>query len=389
MGRWPAPEAGRSGPLVGYRIIEFAGIGPGPFCTQVLGDLGVDVVAIERLEAGEVMPDRSIDRRSKRSIAIDLKDPRGARIAMQLIGAADALIEGFRPGAMERLGLGPEPCLTRNPKLIYARMTGWGQTGPLANTAGHDINYIGLTGALLATGQSDRPPPPPLNLVGDFGAGAMLLAVGILAALLEAGKSGRGQVVDAAIVDGTALLMGFIRTLDHAGRWSPERSANMLDGGAPFYRCYETSDHGYVSVGAIEAKFFDRLLETLEIDRETFGGQWERRSWPAQHDLLAACFARRTRAEWGEKFAGVDACVAPVLDYRETVAHPHSRARDAYLDLDAMIQPAPAPRFSRTPPGPPEPSHPRGADCREILSELGFDESDIDGLIAAGVVVAP
>jgi alpha-methylacyl-CoA racemase len=330
-----------SGPLDGVRILEFAGLGPAPFCAMLLSDLGADVVRIDR--ADDPAPANDVTRRGRTSIVLDLKSPAGIAFALAAIERADALIEGLRPGVMERLGLGPDEALRRNPRLIYGRMTGWGQSGPLAHSAGHDITYIALTGALAAMGPPDAPPPPPLNLVGDFGGGALYLALGIAAALYERERSGRGQVVDAAIVDGTASLMAFFSGATASGHLSLERGRNLLGGAAPNYRCYECADGRYVAVGALEPKFFAILLERLGVDA--------RRDidWPAQSRTLAALFKQRTRDEWAALFEGTDACVAPVLTLGEAPAHPHLRARGVYLELDGIVQPAPAPRFSRTP----------------------------------------
>ncbi len=399
-GTIPLEDGGQmgTGPLSGTRIVEFAGIGPGPFCGQLLADLGADVIVVERpqehpkgcskeqQEGGGLVPEEAIERRGKRSIILDLKAPAGREVARALIRRADALIEGFRPGVMERLGLGPQECARLNPRLVYGRMTGWGQSGPMAARAGHDLNYIGLVGALHAMGAPGRPPPPPLNLVGDFGGGGMLLAVGLLAGLIEAERSGRGQTVDAAIVDGTALLMGFVMTLYHHGRWGLERAANMLDGGAPFYRCYETRDGRYMAVAAIEPQFFARLLEALRIAPADFGDQWDRDAWPTQHRRLEAIFRSRSRAAWVRHFEGIDACVTPVLDLAEAMAAPENAARGLFVDVDGMPQPAPAPRFERTKAAVRHGPRPRGGDAPAILAELGFDKAERAELFASGAV---
>jgi alpha-methylacyl-CoA racemase len=335
------------------RVLEFAGIGPAPFCAMLLSDLGADVVRIDRADA-PVQTD-AVTSRGRSALALDLKSPAGGALALAAIERADVLIEGFRPGVMERLGLGPEIALERNPRLVYGRMTGWGQTGPLAHAAGHDIAYIALTGALAALGPADRPPVPPLNLVGDFGGGALYLAFGIAAALYERERSGRGQVIDAAIVDGTASLMAMFSGMIANGRLTLERERSLLGGAAPNYRCYACADGRYVAVGALEPKFFAVVLERLGIELPSGwdDGVPEHGSapaeWTAQADALAAIFATKPRDAWTALFEGSDACVAPVLALDEAPAHPHLRAREVYVERDGVVQPAPAPRFSRTP----------------------------------------
>ena len=322
------------GPLTGIRIVEFAGIGPAPFCGMMLGDMGAEVIRISRPGSGE---DRSnVLNRSRTSVEIDLKLAEGVERAMGFIEGADALIEGFRPGVMERLGLGPDACAARNPRLVFGRMTGWGQTGPLANTAGHDINYIALTGALHAIGRSGENPPPPLNLIGDFGGGGMMLAFGVVCGILEARLSGRGQVVDAAMTDGAALLMAMMYGMKSAGKWSNKRESNLLDGGSHFYDTYQCADGKWVAVGAIEPQFYALLLEKLGLK-------------VADQASLKALFRSRTRDEWCALLEGTDACVAPVLDLDEAPKHPHNVARGTFVEVDGVMQPAPAPRFSRTP----------------------------------------
>ncbi|MBV8370586.1 MAG: CoA transferase [Candidatus Eremiobacteraeota bacterium] len=332
------------GPLDGVRVLEFAGIGPAPFCAMLLADLGADVVRVER--AGDEPYFRRADpvtTRGRSMLALDLKAPDGFELALAALEHADVLLEGFRPGVMERLGLGPEVALRRNPRLIYGRMTGWGQSGPLAHAAGHDINYIALTGALAAIGPANGPPVPPLNLVGDFGGGALYLALGIVAALYERERSRAGQVIDAAVVDGAASLMALFHGMTAKGTLSLERGRRLLGGDAPNYRCYECADGRYVAVGALEPKFFAELLNRLEISASADD------NWTTTSQKLAAAFKRKTRDEWAPLFEGTDACVAPVLALDEAPSHPHLRARGVYAELDGIVQPAAAPRFSRTP----------------------------------------
>jgi len=343
-----------AGPLSGIKVVEFAGIGPGPFCAMVLGDLGADVVRIAR---PGVAPDaRDVTTRNRRTVNIDLRAEGASEQALALVAAADALIEGFRPGVMEKLGLGPNDCLTANPKLVYGRMTGWGQHGPLAQAAGHDINYIAISGALHAIGRTEDPPPPPLNLVGDFGGGGMLLAVGILAALTEAARSGRGQVVDAAMTDGASLLSAFTYGMKAMGRWSNLRGENLLDGGAHFYDTYACADGKFIAIGAIEPQFYAELRQRCGIDDPLFDEQMDAARWPLLKLRLADVFRTRTRDEWCSVLEGTDACFAPVLDWDEAPLHPHNAARGTYLTLDGVLQPAPAPRFSRTANATPEPA---------------------------------
>jgi alpha-methylacyl-CoA racemase len=342
-----------AGPLEGLRVVEMAGIGPGPFCGMVLADLGADVVCLER--PGTARDATDVTARGKQFVAIDLHAPGGAHDALALIARADLLIEGFRPGVMERLGLGPGPCHKANPRLVYGRITGWGQAGPLAGAAGHDINYVAITGALHAIGRAGEAPPPPLNYVGDYGGGAMLLAVGLLAALHEARRSGKGQVVDAAMTDGAALLSAMFYGMKAAGAWNSQRGENLLDGGAHFYDTYACADGKYVSVGALEAKFFRQLCELCGLEDEFCAGQMDRPHWPLMKLRMADMFRTRTRDEWCALLEGTDACFAPVLDWDEAPAHPHNRARGTFVTLQGVVQPAPAPRFSRTPPAPPAP----------------------------------
>jgi alpha-methylacyl-CoA racemase len=334
------------GPFAGVRVLEFAGKGPGPFCAMLLSDLGADVVEVDRPGSGTASGD--VVRRGRRSITLDLKDSRDRDLCLEAIARADVLIEGFRPGVMERLGLGPEGALERNPRLIYGRMTGWGQSGPLAHAAGHDINYIALAGALEAMGPKRSPPPPPLNLVGDYGGGALYLAFGVAAALYERERSGRGQVIDAAIVDGTASLMAVFCGFAGMGL-ATGRGRNLLDGSAPFYRTYECSDGRYVSVGPLEPEFYDRFLSAIGVDPATLGPQASPGDWERASGSLEALFRTRTREEWRAVLEGSDACFAPVLSLEEAPTHPHLRAREVYEEHFGVVQPNPAPRFSRTP----------------------------------------
>jgi alpha-methylacyl-CoA racemase len=377
------------GPLQGIRVIEFAGIGPGPFAGMLLADMGAEVLRIERKGARGPVPGdpaRDVLNRSKRALALDLKQAVGVDAALRLLERADGLIEGFRPGVMERLGLGPDACLARNPRLIYGRMTGWGQEGPLAHTAGHDLNYISLTGALHAMGPADRPPPPPLNLVGDFGGGGMLLAFGMVCALLETRQSGQGQVVDAAMVDGAALQMAMLYGLRSMDLWQDDRASNFLDGSAHFYGCYACADGGYLAVAPIEPRFYRLLLERCGIDDPDFEMQWDRSRWPEFNRRLAGVFRGRTRAEWCELLEGTDACVTPVLSMAEAPQHPHNRAREAFMERFGVTQPAPAPRFSRTLADPPRPPPDAVADTERLLTENGFDEAEIARLRAENVI---
>ncbi|MEV0643128.1 CaiB/BaiF CoA-transferase family protein [Streptomyces sp. NPDC050619] len=340
----------QDGPLRGLRVIELAGIGPGPHAAMQLADLGAEVVRVERPGSPE---DGDATLRGRRRVRIDLRAPGGADCVLDLAEHADVLIEGFRPGVTERLGLGPDACRRRNPRLIYARVTGWGQTGPLAPRAGHDINYIALTGALHAIGRAGERPVPPLNLVGDFGGGSMLLVVGVLAALHERSHSGAGQVVDAAMVDGAGLLSQMIWSMRGQGRWSDERGTNVLDGGAPFYDTYVCADGRHVAVGAIEPQFYAQLLTGLGLRPENLPAQRDHSGWPELRETFAAVFATRTRDEWAALFAGTDACVSPVLTFDEAATHPHAARREAFVELDGVVQPASAPRFSRSRPAPP------------------------------------
>ncbi|GIL01418.1 MAG: alpha-methylacyl-CoA racemase [Alphaproteobacteria bacterium] len=370
------------GPLNGLKVVEMAGIGPCPLAGQLLADLGAEVVAIGRRGANPL--GGAVNGRGKRALAVDLKHDDGLQVVKGLVARADVLIEGFRPGVMERLGLGPDALLAANPALVYGRVTGWGQDGPLAQAAGHDINYLSLTGLLNAIGDPDRPPVPPLNLAADYAGGTMFLIAGVLAALFERSRSGRGQVVDAAMVDGVGALLGLIHSFRATGAWTNERGANLLDGGAPFYRCYRTADGRFVSVGALEPQFFAALAERLGLDGRWLGERMDRTKWPQLAAELAAAFAARTRDEWAAVFEGTDCCVAPVLDWDEAPRHPHMAARRAFFTADGTTQAAPAPRFSRTPADLPHRCAPGEADA--LLGELGYDAAQIERLREAGAI---
>jgi alpha-methylacyl-CoA racemase len=379
------------GPLSGTKILEFAGIGPCPMAAMMLAELGATVLRIDRLaetDLGIPMPAQfETLKRSRHIIRLDLKRPEAVALTLRLIGQADALIEGFRPKVMERLGLGPDVCLARNPRLVFGRVTGWGQEGPLAQAAGHDLNYIALTGALHAIGRAGAPPTPPLNLVGDFGGGALYLVVGVLAALLAARQSGRGQVVDTAMVDGASSLMTSIYGGKASGRLAGPRGTNITDSGAHFYEVYECADGRYVSVAAIEPKFYAELLRLLEIDPASMPPQMDRARWPEAKARLAACFRTRTREAWCALLEGTDACFAPVLSMDEAPHHPHNRARNTFLELEGVAQPAPAPRFAGTPLGPPSPPEPPGAvDLRAALAEWNIDPNELEIAQASGLL---
>jgi alpha-methylacyl-CoA racemase len=364
-----------AGPLSGMRIVELPAVGPVPFLGMLLADLGADVVRIDRLHAEPLDMGSTAVGRGRRSIALDLRHPGAAEVVLRLTERSDALIEGFRPGVAERLGVGPDVVLARNPRLVYGRMTGWGQHGPMASTAGHDITYLAVSGLLSGIGPADGPPTPPVNYVADFGGGAMFLAVGVLAALLHARETGQGQVVDAAMTEGAAYLGTMTRALFAAGAWRDARAANLLDGGAPHYRCYACADGRYVAVGALEQKFWRTLLDRLGLDADTVGSPENSNDWPALTALLADTFATKTRDEWAEIFASRDACVAPVLTLAEAPAHPHNVARAAYAEVAGATVAAPTPRFSATPTAPGEPPE-RGADTTALLAELGYSPDE-------------
>lgn len=383
-----------AGPLEGLRVVEMVGIGPGPFAAMLLADMGAEVIRVDRLNVGAkdtrgvpVEPRFDVLARGRRSLAIDLRKPGAAEIVLELIAHADALIEGFRPGVMERLGLGPDHCLGRNPALVFGRMTGWGQTGPLAHAAGHDINYISLAGALHAIGSSGEVPVPPLNLVGDFGGGGMLLAFGVMCALSEARRSGKGQVVDVAMTDGTALLSSMIYGLKAAGVWNNQRGENLLDGGAHFYGAYACADGKFISIGSIEPQFYALLLELCGIVDPAFESQLDTHSWPMLKNRLADVFRTKTREEWCALLEGTDVCFAPVLDWDEAPQHRHNRARKAFLTIDGVVQPAPAPRFSRTPAAVPcAPASVPGAHSEAILRDWGISREKVAQLKAVGAI---
>lgn len=378
-----------SGPLGGTTIVELAGIGPGPFAGMVLADLGATVLSIDR-PGGNPMARIGHDAlfRSRRSVAVDLKRPAGVEVVLRLVEHADALVEGFRPGVTERLGVGPTTCLARNPTLVYARMTGWGQDGPLAPTAGHDIDYIALAGVLDTVGRADGGPVPPLNLVGDFAGGAMMLVTGLLAALLHAQRTGEGQVVDVSMVEGASLLLSMQRSMQAAGAWQGGRGGNLLDTGAPFYDVYETADGRWLALGALEPQFYAELVTGLGLADEFGTDHVPPDRWPALRARIAAVVATRTRDEWADTFAGTDACVAPVLSMQEAPAHPHNRARGSFVEVAGDTQAAPTPRFSATPLGGPRARRPDGADTRRVLRTAGYDEDEVDALLADGVVGA-
>jgi len=376
------------GPLKGTRIIEMGGIGPGPFCAQMLADMGADILRVERWGNPQRMIESKYDvwHRGRRSIALNLKTPEGVEALLKLVERSEALIEGLRPGVMEKLGLGPDVCLERNPEFVYGRMTGWGQDGPLAQAAGHDINYIALAGALHAIGRPGENPPPPLNLLGDLGGGGLLLAFGIVCALFEKQKSGKGQVVDAAMVDGAAILMGFFYGAWAAGMWTNNRGTNLLDGGAHFYDTYETADGKWVSVGSIEPQFYSLLLKHTGIDDPDFQIQMDPSEWPELKKKIAAIFKTKTRDEWCEIMEGTDICFAPVLDFEEATKHPHNVARKTFVEVDGVMQPAPAPRFSRTQVEIQGPASEPGSDTETALLDWGLDRDEIEALRAAGAI---
>jgi alpha-methylacyl-CoA racemase len=378
------------GPLSGVRILELAGIGPGPFAAMVLSDMGAEVVRIDRAQSvrggDPSSPPADVLARGRRSIGIDLKHSDGAQALLRMVQRADGLIEGFRPGVAERLGIGPDACLERNPALVYGRMTGWGQEGPYAAMAGHDINYIALAGALHPMGRAGDRPMPPLNLVGDFGGGGMLLAFGVVCALLSARTSGQGQVVDAAMVDGAALLTSMFYGMKAMGLWQSERGTNLLDTGAYFYEVYETSDAKFVSIGSLEPQFYAELLRLTGLDAADLPRQADRSQWAATKDKIAAVFRTKTRDEWCAILEGSDACFAPVLSMDEAPEHPHNRLRETFIEVGGVVQPAPAPRFSQTPAGVSRPPAHAGQHTDEVLGDWGFDDKEISALRSAGAV---
>lgn len=378
------------GPLTGYKVIELAGIGPGPLCAMLLSDMGAEVVRVDRLTSaglGVAMPPKfDLLGRGRRSTAIDLSKKEGAATLLRLVEKADALIEGFRPGVTERLGIGPQDCFAHNPKLVYGRITGWGQEGPLAHAAGHDINYISLVGALHSIGRAGEAPVPPLNLVGDYGGGGVYLAFGIVCGLLEASRSGQGQVVDAAMVDGAASLMTVFYGLRAMGIWTDRRGENILDSGAHFYDVYQTADGKYISIGAIESKFYTELLRLTGLEGSDLPQQLDRVKWPEMREVLHGVFKTKTRDEWCSILEGTDVCFAPVLSMEEAPNHPHNRARGTFLEIDGVTQPAPAPRFSRTKAEIQGPPAKPGQHTDAVLSSWGFTAEEISALRIAGVV---
>jgi alpha-methylacyl-CoA racemase len=380
-----------SGPLQGLKLIEIAGIGPTQLTGMLLADMGADIIRIERLQdvdLGIAMPRKyNLMNRSRASLAVDLKNPRGQQIILRLCATADALFEGFRPGVMERLGLGPEQCMQVNPALVYGRMTGWGQSGPLSNCAGHDPNYIGISGVLHMIGEENGPPVYPLNVIGDFGGGALYLAMGLLAALLETAKSGKGQIVDAAMIDGVASMLTYFYGMQAAGIWQDERATNVLDGGAHFARPYKTKDNQYIVIAALESRFYTNLLDTLCIDDEQMRqGQMDSKRWPEFRQKLEQIFITKTRDQWCEIFADRDACFSPVLNLTEATTHAHAIARNSYPEIDDIVQPAPAPRFNRTPASIQNPPAQSGEHSVSILKDHGFPDTEIDDLIKSRVI---
>jgi alpha-methylacyl-CoA racemase len=379
-----------AGPLAGITVVELAGLGPAPYCGMLLADMGAEVIRIDRAQnvsgGDPERPPGDLLARGRRSIGVDLKSPEGVEVVLALVETADALIEGFRPGVTERLGIGPDECLARNPRLVYGRMTGWGQDGPYASTAGHDINYIALAGALDPIGRAGGPPTPPLNLVGDFGGGGMMLAFGVACGIIEARTSGEGQVIDAAMVDGAASLMTMTHGFRAMGVWNDERGTNMLDTGAHFYDVYETADGRYVSIGSIEPQFYAELLRLTGLEGEELPWQLDRAHWPAMKERLADIFRSKTRDEWCALMEGTDVCFAPVLSIPEAVAHPHNVERGTFVEVAGVPQPGPAPRFVRTPADVPSPPAHPGQHTDDVLARAGFDADRIAKLRASGAV---
>lgn len=374
-----------SAPLSSLKIIEMVGLGPAPLAGQLLADLGAEVIVIDRKSSMDIS--REVNRRGKKSIALDLKSPQGIEITKKLIARSDILIEGFRPGVMERLGLGPDECLETNPKLVFARMTGWGQEGPLSHSAGHDLNYLAITGALHAMGKDGEPPVPPLNLVADYGGGSMFLIMGILSATIERGISGKGQVVDAAMVDGVPAMMGMIHSMLAQGTWVSTRENNFVDGGAPYYRCYTCADGKYLSVGCIEPQFFVEFLKLAKLDSALSEKQNDKSEWPKLHALFEKTLAAKSRDEWAEIFEGTDACVAPVLDFDEAVTYPHNKERSAFFKQNGVTQTTPAPRFNRSEMQLPQLASTTGSDASEILMDAGLTETEIKTLVSHGILL--
>ena len=375
------------GPLNGFTVIELAGIGPAPMGGMMLADMGAEVIRIERANAADPKQLKDVSARGKKSVVLNLKQPEGVETLLRMVENADVLIDPYRPGVCEKLGIGPDVCLARNPRLVFARMTGWGQDGPLARAAGHDINYISLTGALFATGRRDEKPVPPLNLVGDMGGGGMLLVNGVLAALLEAANSGKGQVIDVAMVDGAAQLMWMFHGFEAVGAWdATQRESNLLDGAAHFYDTYECADGRYISLGSIEPQFYALLMQLADLPDAEFGNQHDAARWPEMTEKLAAVIKEKTQAEWCELMEGTDVCFAPVLSFTEAPSHPANVARKTYVEVDGVTQPAPAPRFSRTPSSVAHGPHGLGEDTVATLAAMGFAESEIQALREAGTI---
>lgn len=375
------------GPLQGLKVIELAGIGPGPFCGMMLADMGAEVIRVDRPGGNpSAAGGHDILFRNRKSIAVNLKSPEGVETILKLCEQADAIFEGYRPGVAERLGVGPEQCMARNEKLVYGRMTGWGQTGPLSKSAGHDINYISISGALHAVGRAGEKPMPPLNLFGDFGGGGMMMAYGIVCALLEAQRSGKGQVIDCSMHEGSAALMAMFYGLKANGLFSDNRGTHMLDTGAHFYDVYETKDGKYISIGSIEPQFYELLKEKAQLSLEDFGVQMNAALWPEQKQKMDAVFKSKTRDEWCEIMEGSDVCFAPVLGLGEAPSHPHNVARNSFIEVEGVVQHAPTPRFSRTPSSTPEPMRTPGTHTKETLLSFGFDEAEVERLLASGAV---
>ncbi|WP_141996032.1 CaiB/BaiF CoA transferase family protein [Amycolatopsis cihanbeyliensis] len=378
----------KAGPLRGLKVIELAGLAPAPFACTILADLGADVIRVDRATPGEDVLGFPYDplMRGRRTIGVNTKSAEGVELVLRLVEQADVLVEGFRPGVAERMGLGPAEVHARNPRVVYGRMTGWGQDGPLAPSAGHDINYIGLAGALEPVGRAGERPVPPLNLVGDFGGGGLFLAMGVLAALYERTSSGQGQVVDASMVDGAALLTTHLHGLRASGVWPGERGENMLDGGAPFYDTYETADGKYVAVGAIEMRFWAALVSVLDLEAENLPFHLDQNEWPRLREIVAEAIGKYTRDELVARAEGTDACLTPVLSPWEAAEHPHNAERGTFVEVGGVVQPAPGPKFDRTPPATPEPPHEKGADTTEVLAELGLDPGELASLRTEGVI---
>lgn len=376
------------GPLHGYTVIELAGIGPAPMGGMMLADMGAEVIVIDRSAGASALVMKDVSSRGKKSVAINLKDTGGLETLLRMVENADVIVDPFRPGVCEKLGIGPDVCLARNPKLIFARMTGWGQEGPLAQSAGHDINYISITGALFAMGRKGEKPVAPLNLVGDMGGGGMLLVNGILAALLETSNSGKGQVIDVAMVDGAAQLMWMFHSFQSFGMWdATQRESNMLDGGAHFYDTYECADGEYISIGSIEPQFYALLMSLAELPEADFGAQNDQSAWPLMKDKLTTIFKQKTQAQWSEIMEGTDVCFAPVLNFMDAPKHPANVARNTYIEVDGVTQPAPAPRFNRTPSQVQHGAHEAGQDTDAVLKAMGFAEQELAGLRSAGSIL--